>query len=82
MAIGLPWYGEWCAIKAVFERYAAGGSAVPLARSSPKCDWSRNCEDVTGNGHGTWDNDREHAWTQIRAALRPRARVHSKARRV
>ena len=24
---------------------------------------------------GTWDNGREHAWTQIHAALRPRGRV-------
>eukprot|EP00966_Prymnesium_polylepis_P082630 1913322-Prymnesium_polylepis.1 len=39
------------------------------------------CEYVTGNG-GTWDNGYTHAWTQVRAVLRPRGIVHRKAPRV
>eukprot|EP00966_Prymnesium_polylepis_P282347 6524258-Prymnesium_polylepis.1 len=31
---------------------------------------------------GTWDDGYSHAWTQVRAALRPRGIVHRKAPRV
>eukprot|EP00966_Prymnesium_polylepis_P175102 4051773-Prymnesium_polylepis.1 len=39
-------------------------------------------ETVRGTTAGTWDNGYAHAWTQLRAALRPRGRVHCKAPRI
>ena len=47
-----------------------------VSRLAPVCEYGLRETD------GTWDNGYTHAWTQVRAALRPRGIVHRKAPRV
>eukprot|EP00966_Prymnesium_polylepis_P028179 651482-Prymnesium_polylepis.1 len=46
---------------------------VWLARRRSSCEHNPY---VVRETDGTWDNDYTHAWTQVRAALRPRGIVH------
>ena len=57
---------------------SASVASTPLALpdTPPR---SRQFPTTLRETNDTWDNGREHAWTQVHAALRPRGRVHCKA---
>eukprot|EP00966_Prymnesium_polylepis_P199288 4617655-Prymnesium_polylepis.1 len=74
-------------VPAAGARDGAHSAHKPLFFNSITFSEARVCRTVGGvntlrETDGKWDNGREHAWTQVHAALRPRGRVHCKAPRI